>query len=336
MKKIHLLGLVFFILSLTSIVQAAKFFVKAEPEAGMLNGTTDYSLEISGYITDTIDGTPYNGKKEIGSLLEFPIDSWLTGGTLIIEDSTGTWALYLGGRVALTNPADKMKDSDWDGFTPHYPRTLWSYTESDVEQSLSQFELSIRKRFSKSKSKSWSLIAGGRYQKISQDVIGISGYQRMFSPTAVDYDPPQYFENLYDNVSVIEYEISYKSIILGFNTETILSPKISVDFTGLFMPTFYSDRDDHILRKKLSTSDGDGLGGSGKLLLGFFPGTINNRKTFIKFGAEYTYYSVSGNQTQSWYETTSEADAGTTITNIPHEITSKQLALSLSVGFSFK
>ena len=111
MKKIHLLGLVFFILSLTSIVQAAKFFVKAEPEAVMLNGTTDYSLEISGYITDTIDGTPYNGKKEIGSLLEFPIDSWLTGGTLIIEDSTGTWALYLGGRVALTNPADKMKDS---------------------------------------------------------------------------------------------------------------------------------------------------------------------------------------------------------------------------------
>ncbi len=90
------------------------------------------------------------------------------------------------------------------------------------------------------------------------------------------------------------------------------------------------DWDDHILRAKRSEGDATGtavlcdLGIEYRLPAGLF----------IGLGYEYLYISTSGTQTQTWYRTTDEANAGDWLT-IDQEIESQQHAIDLTLGFRF-
>ena len=321
---------------LTISTAAAKISFSFQPEVNRLSGTTEYSLDLKGFIVDTLNNQEYSGTLEIGSLLEFPLDSWMGGGTLLLSDTGKGWHLSLQALISLSNPSDKMLDSDWDGFAPYYPRTLWSYTESEVEHDMKQSELKFKRRFFQSKKLSFHALFGGRYQQIKQTAFGVAGYQKVFSIDDLMYTDSTIVFDAYQGVPVIDYEITYKSLLLGMSVEGNFGQSLNWEVSSKIMPTFFDDRDDHLLRKKLSTADGNGIGFTGGLLLNFISQNHpSGKRPFITLMGQYTYLDLSGNQTQYWYETTDEADEGTGYTGIPHKIKSKQLLLGVRVGLAF-
>mgnify|MGYP006312806161 FL=1 len=115
------------------------------------------------------------------------------------------------------------------------------------------------------------------------------------------------------------------------------------------------DRDDHILRKKLSTASGFGIGIAASLR-GVFeldeaaagggaaPGGGTSARgengpiPYVAMGSEYSYLYVPAEQTQEWYgdeQATAADDTGTVISGLSHVITSSQFVITLSAGLRY-
>lgn len=324
---------------------SAKLNLSFAPQFSYLNGKTEYSLDLEGdYAVITTNDTLI-GYRVIRSLLEYPLDAPMGGVTVQLEKPDLDWTVNGSFALSLGNPGDKMLDSDWDGFEPHYPYTLWSYTESDVEQTIYQFQVDIQKRIFNLNNSRVNLMVGFKYQKIDQELNGIDGYQVLFDQNAVAFSDSIVQFSGFDGVTVLTYEITYKTILAGISADLHMSSQLSGNVQLLFSPTFYSDVDDHVLRKKLSVSDGDGPGFTGK---GMFTYQFTRKGTqqhipFISFGVEYQYIKAEGAQTQEWYEDVQEYDpiagqyedipAGTKFGGIPHEIKSTQFYIHAQIGF---
>jgi hypothetical protein len=120
------------------------------------------------------------------------------------------------------------------------------------------------------------------------------------------------------------------------------------------------DIDDHLLRFKLSTADGDGYGVLGRVGITLeLPKQTSGLQPFMGFDVDFMSVKVDGTQVQEWYEdelgyvydqATGDpiidpetgqpqqevlAARGTRITGIPHEFCSTQLSLALRFGFTF-
>ena len=337
---------IIFAISLFLISTAyAKIKFSAAPEISLLNGETEYELDINfSEIDDTLFSVPTAVTYRLTSLLEFPMDVIVGGFTFQLEpeEDPSKWNIHGGVFSSFTDPGGKMYDTDWTGLTPLYPYTKWSYTESDAQMSMIQLDLDFTFRLVQKERLTLSALLGGRYQKIKQDVIGLGGWQ-------IGYDENLYYGNpdslkilpasVYGNQRVGYYEVTYKHLKIGFLTEYQFTPKLKGKLSTTFAPLRFDDFDDHILRFKESTADGDGNAFLGDFQLRYNFNRANIKdKLFVELGASYVKLKATGPQTQSWYGddgATPEDDTGEMISGIPHTVRSTQTKINFRLGMYF-
>lgn len=321
----------------------AKVKMTFSPEIGIMGGTTEYEMDIKGYFVDYRDVIPDTTIRRVTSLLEFPLDVTICGlsGEINPMEEPNRWSIKLKYLTNLNNPGSKMIDTDWDEIVSIFPYTKFSYTESDAEMDMTIIDLEARFCVMEKHKIDISVFAGGRYQKIYQDVIGIDGWQRPFNVDSIYYYPSQDLP-LYQDIVVGTYEIELKQIKVGFLSDIYLSDRISSQIKIAFAPVFFDDIDDHVLRNKESTANGDGKGYIAGFNLRYNkPGS---KLSYIQLNASYNSLSAEGSQTQYWYgddpstddgdpNTTDDIDTGLIISGLPHTIKSKQYSISLQVGF---
>jgi hypothetical protein len=285
---------------------------------GRLSGNTQYRITFSTpYLIDfygTYYGyyTYYGQYGEGASELVFPLDSWI--GILNASlGKKGLWSIDLSLSKNLTGDTGKMEDSDFEPVyvwsTDEFTQRKTIYSEWDTEMDAFMLDLSGRYYFLRKEHISLGAIGGYRYQNLSFEIN--NGYQK----SLIGWYSPVYFSG-----KVMTYEITYSIPYGGIALDLRPSNRFSINLSAAYGWAFAEDEDDHILRSKRSTAESDGPFYSLKAL-----GTLSlTQRLFLLLALEYLKMDTDGKQTQTWYATTSEAAAGTTLSNINYSAKSEQ------------
>jgi len=313
------------------------------PRILSMTGHTEYSLDVTFNTVDSATQTPV--QESIASLLEFPLDNVIVGfGFNLKPPTSDKWILNGNFGLSVKDPDDKMFDSDWHTKLPFFGKTLYSFTESDVTLKMIQADLNYRHMIMQKPKTSFYVMVGFKYQKIEQDIINFAGWQRFLDDAEHSYGS-QYLIS-YDDMAIL-YKLNYYIPYFGLAGDFNLSSKFLVSFSAAYSYSYFTDSDDHVLRNKLSTADGNGssfiLNGSNRIILSR---NENGKAFFIETFVDYLTIDINGVQKQYWYDDegytdpiTDEfiilAEKGTIITGIPHKIKSNQLSIGFSLGFTF-
>ncbi len=275
-----------------------------EPNVGKLYGHTLYN--ISG--TEYLEGYGYFNW---ASKLEWPIDSTVAGLNLAI-DIDNTYAVEVGARKNISRDTGKIGDSDY------LEGVRFIYSESDTEMDM--LELNVKARFNvyRRQKNTLGIIGGFRYQDFSFEASNLVQEDIWGGYITVDG-------------LVGTYKVKYSIPFVGVGFNIRLGERTVLDLATQLGYVIVKDEDDHVLRKKKSTGDSAGysLGVSGSLMLNLTP------NVFMELKSEYTSITAYGKQTQTWYETTEEVAAGTTIEDIDLKIESSQAMATLGIGVRF-
>ena len=308
------------------------------PSIGHHFGKTEYILDASYALPDTLG--IYNTYR-IKSQLEFPLDVFTVGFDLNLSPDTPEkkWSVEAGFYTNFNDPGGIMKDSDWLGIERHIDFTKFSYTESKTKMRMYVFNTAFSHHLTKFQGMNISFTGGFRYQTIKQDIMGLDGWQSQLDTLNLILLPPVSF-SLDDNLQVGYYEITFKQILLGLTTELYNTGKFTARLKTLYAPVYFDDFDDHILRHKTSTSDGDGSGFIASADFSYrLPNHSKSKNTFISGSFEILTLNANALQEQRWYgddpATPGEDDTGNIQRGIPHEINSTQFNFGLKVGLTF-
>ena len=118
-----------------------------------------------------------------------------------------------------------------------------------------------------------------------------------------------------------------------------VSRGFSAEVRALFSVVFASDRDDHVLRYRLSTSSGSGKAFIGGIRLRHeFNPRPNRASPFLEVDGEVISIGMHVNQKIEWYGVDPAAPdipVGYVARGIPHQITSRQGYITVRLGASF-
>lgn len=324
--------------------------LSAEPFAARTWGKTSYRLELRDA------SAPVGELSYLASELEYPVNQTMLGVRLNLlshYEGVGDWRLTLAAAHSVTNPTGTMYDSDWQTQVGGFDG-MFSYTESSAEGSVVLLDFEAAKRILGSRQYSVSLTAGVRYQKIEQEIDNFAGWQ-LVGPRL------DYVAFSQTGLAALTYELTYTWLpVGGVALDWYASDKLSMS-AGFGMGRVHAeDIDDHLLRFKLSTADGDGYGVLGRVGITLdLPKQTSGLQPFMGFDVDFMSVKVDGTQVQEWYEdelgyvydeATGDpiidpetgqpqqevlAAKGTRITGIPHEFRSTQVSLALRFGFTF-
>jgi hypothetical protein len=295
------------------------FFVEPLLQKGF--GGTSYDL--SAY--DTSSGNT------VLSRLEFPQVSLEAGavfGLTINRGGKREWLIEAAASHSTLPMSGTMYDYDWFQ-VPGYPKIPISYTESD--DSTVDLHASLDVAWTFSSSDTWSLALYGtyRFQDTSHAEDSILGWQ---------YNGSDYTLYNLSTRDVLEYSLTSHTIGLGLLGSLQPFPRFSLEMRACFTPVYVSDRDDHVLRTKLSTASGWGMGLYSDLKAVYrFDEMAGGVIPYVALDGDVTYYVVNTVQTQYWYgnaDAANGAPQGTKITGVGHVITSAQYRIGLRLGFS--
>jgi len=284
---------------------------KYELKIGHINGNTVY--EISG---------PEEGGWK--SKLKFPMNNFLIGGEVSLNYNDGSWgscSFDLGGWVSLAKKyAGTMEDSDW---LYAYSASKAIYSESDAEMDARIFDGNILFNFLEeldSEGKQ-SLILGARvgykYQKFDYDISNTK---------QIDY--LSYYYIIVPG-RTLDYEVEYKIPYLGLSGVYSFADAFKANLEINYSPWVEAeDKDDHLLRYKLSKGDckGNLFMAGGNLSWEF------EKNWILEIGASYATISTQGKQRQHFYGGPYE---GLTYANIDDKINSKQFFVNTSIKYRF-
>jgi len=330
MGKTHaiaILAAVCLFVSLSLTARAATPFQKDTSEntfgvgLGYLNGSTIYHISV------------YDATGGIESELEFPLKTMLFGleGGYVSKNAKGQDAFKIGLQwsMNLDSGSGKLKDSDWisgtaetdpppigQGFPAHPGLDI--YSESDISLTANIIDIRASYNFWPSEKLAVGPLFGLLYQKFQFDASNV--HQVGFGPYAAG------FTGSYSGL-VLTYEVTYTIPYLGLHTELPLSNKFSA-IVDLGYSPFASaeDRDDHILRKKLSTAK---TSGSATLAAITAQWDIEDND-FLLVRGQYLAINTTGPQTQTFYD-----GSGDVFTGINDKITSKQLSTTVLFSHRF-
>jgi outer membrane protease len=278
------------VLCAVAIAQAclsSELFIETGPELRYTAGDSTYHISFE-------EPWAVGGHGE--SELQFPIANVMAGVKVIAGTTYGKNNRKSKGRlcIRLLKSIDKnagiMKDSDWIendaafGKAPHEGKDL--YTESDARLEGMLFDAIWSYHFSLGHNWSLGPMLGYRYQELQYEIYGYRGYY--------------WTERVYGGGKVLDYEVIYKIPFIGLSSEILLGGK---DQFFLSMGFGYSDwveardRDDHLLRFKLSEAQCEGVAYLLSLNLDwrFYPRWV------LGVGAEYVDINTSGKQHQRFY-----------------------------------
>ncbi len=267
---------------------SSELFVEMGPELGYTAGDSTYHISFE-------EPWALGGHGE--SELQFPIANVMAGVKVIAGTTYGKNSRKSKGRLCfrLLKSIDKdagiMKDSDWIendaafGKAAHEGKDL--YTESDAELEGMLFDLIWAYHFSLGPNWALGPMLGFRYEKLQYEIYGYRGYY--------------WTEPVYGQGRVLDYQVIYKIPFIGLSSETLLGGNNQL---FLSMGLGYSDwveardRDDHLLRFKLSEAECEGVAYLLTLNLDwrFYPRWV------LGVGAEYVDIDTSGKQHQRFYD----------------------------------
>jgi len=313
----------------TQVIHSDNIDITLTPSAFYLFGKTEYNFELTVPTVDT-NGQPVS--LTIRSLLEFPLDVFMLGGSFGLvspENAPKFWSVEGSFFTNLNDPGKVMKDSDWLR-VPGYFNGMISYTESDAKMDLILINAEATREMFSIGNFDVGILAGFRYQKIKQNIIGYEGWS---------IDSNLMFQTQSGTDPAIVYKVTYQGPQLGALSRFSLSSRLRVDIKTAASLTFVNDLDDHLLRKFQTSSDGQGLGIisylSARWFLNQMPG---GRQTYLDFVGSYDYYKADLTSTQYQYADGGpyEMPVGTRTGGLPHDISSHQFRLGLRLGFLFQ
>ncbi len=220
----------------------------------------------------------------------------------------------------------KMEDSDWVFDPAVYGNTPDIYSESDTDFRGYTADLQARfwlidRHYSNESSFSLGIAAGFAYQHYDWEASNLD----QWSPSGVYGTDHDYVSGLVG---------TYKAQLFMPYLELAVRSKVGkVDIYGTIGGSPYlwvKDEDDHMLRKRLMTTDAHGF----SLKAGLQANYNITPYWFVGARVNLLYYKARGTQNGIQYETTSEATAGYRW-DIEHEITSLQADTLILTGWRF-
>jgi outer membrane protease len=332
----------------TSIsILAALLAMASLAQSGILNDRLDLSLSgrgrlLSGHTTYTINFSEqfiYQNNAVVAnatSELEFPLDVFVTEvtfsmGAKLVKNLP--WSLNVAYATNADNPRNRMKDSDWLRIPLFSFDEKIVYSESNASLKANYLNIYGRATVWMAKEARVDVMLGYKYQKLSFDLKDLYGWY-LDDSLNVQYDT-SYIGKLVGTYEV-KYHMPYIGMATAFNIISRLGLDASVMGSSLVSS---SDTDDHVLRNKLSKSNGTGamLNVDGGLHYELF-GPGHGLSWVFGLGYEFMYISCSGTQNQSWYgddPITSEDDTGTGFSGIRYKVKSSQHGLYMNLAGRF-
>jgi outer membrane protease len=284
---------------------SGRIYLDLGVQGGYLKGDTTYRI--------TFDG----GESE----LEFPLKTYFIGPEVGLGYKNSQKQDKFRVKIRwLTNIGDglgNMKDSDWldDDGQPG----LDIYSESNIRLRANIFDFNLLYNLWLTKNITVGSVFGYKYQQFDYRVSNTN--QVGYGIYAADY-------TAYVRGRTLEYKVKYHIPYFGLSSDLLFGKKFHVNVGGSYSPwAIAKDRDDHILRYKLSKGDADGYAYFINLnaILNILP------NWFLILGGEYTKIHTTGTQHQSFYD---GAYAGWTA-EVDDKITSKQSFLSAAITYTF-
>lgn len=227
---------------------------------------------IAGHTTYRISSTYANGS--VASELVFPLQGLLAGlqGRLSLGagDDGGRWVFEGSARHSLTEATGTMEDSDWfegqlevDAVGATHPgKDIYSRSKASLQALV--LEARAAREYALTPALRVAPLAGVLYQSFEYSVRDVR---------QVGYGPWE--PGFTGDVSgrALTYEVAYRAIYVGARGELSLGEGISGVLDAWFSPFAQArDRDDHLLRGKLSETEADGRAGQvsleGRIALG--------------------------------------------------------------------
>ncbi len=295
---------------------------------GRMSGDTLY------HISFFDPSTGQGGESE----LKFPLDTTIAGiaGTLTGQDAKQRelFSIKLQWSRNVGNGSGQLQDSDWlndalDIATvgpPAHPG-LDIFSLSDI--SLRADMLDLRARYSVWPTEEIAVgpLGGFMYEHFSYDASNL--HQVGYGPYAASYTGSM-------AGTVLTYEVKYYIPYVGGHAEGMVTDSVRLGLDLGYSPYCGAeDRDDHVLRYKLSKGSTTGTA---------YLAAADARwefavSTFLSLNWQYLKITTTGSQTQTWYAnevtSTGTIPAGTTISGIDDRIESDQSTLTLLLSHQF-
>jgi len=316
---ILIVALFFFLTGLNTGAAFAEDDLKGSFSAGLqteyLNGNTTYHI------------SEYVGSSGIESELEFPLKTILAGVKMAYHAENRADNNYfhidLSVMKNLDHGSGKVKDSDWmtndidisEVGSAHPGKDI--YSESDMRLKADIIDLRGVIGWGMGENTTLGPVFGFKHQKFSYDISNVN--QVGYGPYASGYTA--FVPGLVGTYEVT-YDIFYAGLIANIKTGKNFTATAQVAFAPVAQA---KDRDDHILRSKLSTCTATGT--AYLVSIGALWDLSHNWSLGIN--GEYLNISTEGTQHQAFYD-----GSGTTF-DIPDKITSQQLSLSASISKRF-
>jgi hypothetical protein len=287
------------------------------------------------------------GNPGISSELIFPLNTLLEGVSFRRERTGGRieggrdWNFEASLAVNLLAPFGVMKDYDWD-MHPGYPKTIFSYTESDARLVWFLASAAWKPVLSSGGWGNLRAVLGYRLQYVYQEALGYVGWQYQDLDDPPDGQPDLLrLVSFPDDTVVLTYWVLWNVPTAGFSVTLTPAPGLSIVMgVGLAVP-IVTDQDDHLLRNKLSTAAGLGIGGYAELAVHYSWGTPGARlQPFLSLAMDLMAQKANTLQTQTWYgddpvSTKYVEQPGDYISGIDHQISTRQFSVVLAFGVKY-
>ena len=288
--------------------------VKLEAESGFSRSFSFTEYKIGGDF-ELPDGTEATTVFPL-SRLKFPLNlpNWYAGVTGTVLD---TVILHVKVSGNMRTDAGTMKDYDWNS-----AEEIEIYSESDaVCHTFLTVDADVSYRLFSLTFFSLSAGVGFAYQFMDFTCEDLTQWDSSGGPTVVTQVSGPVLE--YE----VGYYIPYVAIYPGFSFW-----RLDITIKLALSPyTVGKDRDDHLLRSKLSTGEASGVSASAALNVRCR--IISNFFVSIEFGVHGIF--LEGTQSQERYAATIEGPPGP-IVDIDNRIESTQMSLSFGAGYSLE
>jgi len=294
-----------------------------------MSGYTNYHITfVEGYYSwQSVLAFPVHGYKANikASLFKYPFKT--------PDKFIGVELLYT---KNITDPETTMVDSDYAIYETgtYSEKWVWSATQSTAEANINELYASFQIGKTLPYDITGAILLGYRYLRFAYDIYGVKGWQQP------EYGGEVYTFDTLQNTNVLDYRVSYHLPFLGLNLKIGMTENSWLNGNLIwYLKSKANDEDDHILRKKSSTSqcDGSGWGAAvnGKINL---VKLASDRIIFAGAGYEFMKISTAGIQTQTYYADSPdfpENETGLTYTDIDNEIKLNQQAITVFLGLNY-
>jgi outer membrane protease len=286
-------------------------------DAGYLRGDSTYHI------------SSYSGSSGVESELAFPLRTFMAGVEVGVglrdADNRDKLKLHVRWLRNIDDGSGKMQDSDWltddqDILTvgsPHPGKDI--YSESDIKLNATIVDVNAVINAWQGPRLNIGPLFGYKYEKFVYDVSNTN--QVGYGPYAPGY-------TVFVPGKTLDYEVTYRILYAGVNADIFPDRMFRMNVMLGFSPwTSVEDRDDHILRSKLSTAETTGTAYLAAVSAEWAP----SPRWLVKAGGEYTKINTTGTQHQSFY---AGPYVGTTF-DVDDKITSTQWFVLGGITYRF-